>query len=125
MLLGHEARFGPIFLLIEYVLPGFRGLPLPCPPVHKKLGKLLYRRLPPFPDLNRMHLELRTQLAQRLLAPDCLHRYPRFEGRTVLFSRRRHLLLLCVNDSPNSNLLPGLNSRDHYNRRSGLCAAKP
>jgi transposase len=31
-----------------------------------------------------------------------------------LFSRRRHLLLLCVNDSPNSNLLPGLNSWDHY-----------
>src|SRR5450755_3044491 len=76
-----------------------------------------------------MHLELRTQLAQRLLAPNRLHRHSRFEGRTVLFSRRRHLLLLCLNDSPNSNLLPGLNSWDHYRDRDvctlGISAPSP
>src|SRR5450631_2844675 len=104
----------PAYLFVERVLPRFRGLPLPGPPVHEKLRKLLHRRLPPLSDLNRMHLELRTQLAQRLLAPNRLHRHARFEGRTVLSSRRRHLLLLCLNDSPNSNLLPGLNSWDHY-----------
>src|SRR5450631_117573 len=108
----------PAYLFVERVLPRFRGLSLPGPPVHEKLRKLLHRRLPPLSDLNRMHLELRTQLAQRLLAPNRLHRHARFEGRTVLFSRRRHLLLLCLNDSPNSNLLPGLNSWDHYRRTS-------
>jgi site-specific recombinase XerD len=35
----------------------------------------------------------------------------------VLFSRRRHLLSFELNDSPNPNLLPGLNSWVHYSVR--------
>jgi hypothetical protein len=37
----------------------------------------------------------------------------------VLFSRRRHLLSFELYDSPNLNLLPGLNSWDHYRMRPG------
>jgi hypothetical protein len=44
-----------------------------------------------------VHLELRPQLTQRPLAAERLHRYPRLELRTVLFSRRRYRPLV-VND---------------------------
>src|SRR5579862_4511214 len=64
-----------------------------------------------------MHLKLRAQLAQRLLTPDCFHRHPRFERRTVLFSRRRHQPLLRLTTRRNLNLLRGLNSWDHYRLR--------
>jgi len=47
----------------------------------------------PLRNLDRMHLELRSQLTQRFLAPDRFKYYLSFELRTVLFSRRRHQLL--------------------------------
>src|SRR4051794_23890785 len=61
-----------------------------------------------------MHLELRTQLTQRLLAAHRLDRNPRFELRTILLSRRRHRPLLCQRLRRNLTLLPGLKSGDHY-----------
>src|SRR4051794_4570930 len=61
-----------------------------------------------------MHLELRTQLTQRLLAAHRLDRDPRFELRTILLSRRRHRPLLCQRLRRNLTLLPGLKSGDHY-----------
>src|SRR5665811_1724631 len=85
-----------------------------CPAIHEELRHLLQRGLPPLGDLDRMHLELRAQLAERPLAADRLDHHPCFELRTVLFSRRRHRPLL-VNDSvENLSLLPGLKSWDHY-----------
>ena len=56
---------------------------------------------------------MRTQLAQRLLTPDRLDGYPRFEARTVLFSRPRHQPLLRL-ATAFLNLLPGPNFWDHY-----------
>src|ERR1022692_3393421 len=70
-----------------------------------------------------MHLELRSQLAQRSFAADRLDRHPRFELRIVLFSRRRHRPLLCQRLRRNLSLLPGLKSRVHYSSRSlGQCS---
>src|SRR3954452_320975 len=89
----------------------------PVPPfatVHEELRKLFQRTLPPFRNLDGMHLELRTQLTQRLLAAHRLDRNPRFELRTILLSRRRHRPLLCQRLRRNLTLLPGLKSGDHY-----------
>src|SRR3954452_22750274 len=102
----------------------------PVPPfatVHEELRKLFQRTLPPFRNLDGMHLELRTQLTQRLLAAHRLDRNPRFELRTILLSRRRHRPLLCQRLRRNLTLLPGLKSGDHYTPRFPLsfCTAEP
>ena len=83
-------------------------------PIRKKIRQLIQRRLAPLTDLHRMHVVLRSQLAQRPLAADCFQRHPGFELRTVLLSRRRHRLSLRHDSAENSNLLPGLKSWDHY-----------
>src|ERR1019366_6465595 len=93
-----------------------------CPAIHEELRHLLQRPLPPLGDLDRMHLELRSQLAQRLLAADRLDYNPCFELRTVLFSRRRHRPLLVNNSAENISLLPGLKSWDHYSCHQALAA---
>src|SRR4051812_5306917 len=110
-----QLHLQPPNLLVERVARSF-----PVPPfatVHEKLRKLFQRTLPPFRNLDRMHLELRTQLTQRLLAAHRLDRNPRFELRTILLSRRRHRPLLCQRLRRNLTLLPGLNSGDHYRER--------
>src|SRR5208282_1689497 len=61
-----------------------------------------------------MHLELRSQLAERLLAADRLDHHPSFELRAMLFSRRRHRPLLVNDSAENLSLLLGLKSWDHY-----------
>src|SRR3954465_11403683 len=97
-----QLHLQPPNLLVERVARSF-----PVPPfatVHEKLRKLFQRTLPPFRNLDGMHLELRTQLAQRLLAAHRLDRNPSFELRTILLSRRRHRPLL-VNDSAESYLI--------------------
>src|SRR5450432_1602115 len=100
--------------VVVRLLPTTRAFTLPA--IHEKLLHLLQRGLPPFRDLDGMHLEVRSQLAERLLATDCLDRHPCFELRAVLFSRRRRHRPLLVNDSAeNLRLLPGLKSWDHYN----------
>src|SRR4051812_27254025 len=107
-----QLHLQPPNLLVERVARSF-----PVPPfatVHEKLRKLFQRTLPPFRNLDRMHLELRTQLTQRLLAAHRLDRNPRFELRTILLSRRRHRPLLCRRLRRNLTLLPGLKSGDHY-----------
>src|SRR5271165_3494285 len=100
--------FQPPNLFVERVAVRFPTPPLALPPVHEKLRQLLQCGLPPLRNLDRMHLELRSQLAQRLLAADRLDRHPRFELRAVL-SSRRHRLLLCQRRR-NLNLLRGLKS---------------
>src|SRR3982751_3898580 len=100
----------------------------PVPPfatVHEKLRKLFQRTLPPFRNLDRMHLELRTQLTQRLLAAHRLDRNPRFELRTILLSRRRHRPLLCQRLRRNLTLLPGLKSGDHYSDQRPFFGSLP
>src|ERR1017187_7035935 len=101
-------------LFVERVAVGFSVPVLALPSVHEQLRQLLQCRFPPLRDLDGMHLELRSQLAERLLAPDRLDRHPRLKLRTVLFSRRRHRPLLCQRLRRNLSLLPGLKSGDHY-----------
>jgi len=62
--------FQPANLFVEGVVAGLHRRALPGTPIYKKLRQLLHRRLPPLRDLDGMHLELRAQLAQRLLTPD-------------------------------------------------------
>src|ERR1700679_289150 len=81
-------------LFVERIVACLDRRTLPRPPIHKKLRQLFHRGFPPLRDLDGMHLELRAQLAQRLLTPDRFDRHPRFESRTILFSRRRHQPLL-------------------------------
>src|SRR5208283_634511 len=68
----------PPDLFIQRVVVRFAVPPLARPPVHEKLGQLLQGRLSPFGNLDRMHLELRSQLTERFLAADRLDCYPRF-----------------------------------------------
>ena len=63
---------------------------LPCEAVHKQIRHLLECGLLLLRDLDRMHLELRPQLAQALRSPNCLHHHPRLEGRAMLLPCRRH-----------------------------------
>src|SRR5260370_11778336 len=107
----------PPNLFVQRVAVGFPVSALVLPPVHEKLRQLLQRRLPPLGDLDRMHLELRSQLAEGSLTADRLDRHTRFELRTVLFSRRRHRPLLCQRLRRNLSLLLCLKSRVHYTAR--------
>src|SRR5208283_3192027 len=88
----------PHNLFVDRVAVGVLVPTLARSPVHEKLRQLFQSRLPPLCDLDGVHLELRPQLAERLLATDRLDRHPRLELRAVLFPRRRHRPLL-VNDS--------------------------
>src|ERR1017187_8302446 len=109
--------FQPANLFVECVVAGLDRRAFPGPPIHKKLGDLLHRGLPPLRDLNGMHFELRAQLAQRLFTPDRFNRHPRLESRTVLFPRRHQPLLVRLTTRRNLNLLRGLNYWDHYSLR--------
>src|ERR1700688_5032414 len=109
-----QLDFQPPNLFIEGVVPGLNDRALPGPAIYKNLRQLLHSGLPPLRDLDGMHLELRAQLAQCLLTPNRFDRHPRFESRTVLFSRRRHQPLLRLTTRRNLTLLPGLNYWDHY-----------
>src|SRR5579885_3483337 len=75
----------PTDLLVKRVPIGVLIPPFSRPPIHEQFRQLLQRRLPPLGDLHRVHFELRSQLAQRLLPADRLNRHPRLELRTVLF----------------------------------------
>jgi hypothetical protein len=88
----------PADLLIKRTSVRLGAGSLTGPAIHEKIGPLLDRRLPPLRDLHRVDLELRSQLAERLLAADRLYYHPRLELRTVLFPRRRHQPLR-INDS--------------------------
>src|SRR5258706_6132159 len=87
----------PTDVLVERVPVGVLVPPFSRPPIHEQFRQLFQRRLPPLGDLHRVHLELRSQLAQRLFPADRLNRHLRLELWTVLFSRRRHRLS-CVHD---------------------------
>src|ERR1700752_579507 len=72
------------------------GLP---PTVHEQLGQLVERRFPPLGDLDRMDLELRIELTERVVAAHRLDRHPCFELRTVRLTCRRHQPLLANDPS--------------------------
>src|SRR6266540_5156116 len=100
-----QFEFQPANLFVEGVVAGLHQRALPATPIHKKLRQLPHRRLPPLCDLDGMHLELRAQLAQRLLTADGFNRYPRLESRTILFSCRRHQPLLRLTTRRKSYLI--------------------
>jgi hypothetical protein len=58
--------------------------------IHKHIRQLFQGLLAPLADLNGMHVELGSQLAQRPLAADCFYRHLGLELWTVLLARRRH-----------------------------------
>src|ERR1700722_8355041 len=62
-----QFHFQTANLLVEGVVAGLNGRALLCPAIDEKFRKLPDRRLPPLRVLDRMNLELRAQLAQRLL----------------------------------------------------------
>ena len=79
-----QLHFQPPNLFIQRVAFRFAIPALALPPVHEQLRQLIELGLPPLRDLNRVRLELRSQLTEGLVAADGFDRHPRFELRTVM-----------------------------------------